>query len=248
MVKGKTCCLKCLIIRQTKNCPKAAKKAETNSSRVKNGWVTIKRQNSSKFQLITITANTAMVAHLLITSIISEGWGLYLVLISAWRSGKNPSTTTQTDRATMPTMFDFIYRALDSESENSKSRMPKVTIAAIIILFLLRRTLRSTVRVQKTPTRTTDSTLQDSNITTTGKLVYMIAIIDSTEVKAFAPPHKIPLNLGIWVFYFVQILLQVRAQSQATREGMSTIPKVKVDCYSVPVKMFVNLSFILRIG
>ena len=70
-------------------------------------------------------------------------------------------------------------------------------IMATMIFDLYSLSFFSVTLEQHTPTKTIGRMLQDSNITTTGKLVSMIAITESTEVNARMHPHIALFFFGI---------------------------------------------------
>lgn len=78
--------------------------------------------------------------------------------------------------------------------------MPADTKQAIIIFFFPNFNLSSRTLEQKTATNTTEITLHDSNMTTIGKLVIIIATIERTDVNAIANPQTKLFFLGIYVF------------------------------------------------
>jgi hypothetical protein len=49
-----------------------------------------------------------MAVHLLIVVIISMGWGLWMDLISAWKSGRNPSANKDTISRMIPATSVFL--------------------------------------------------------------------------------------------------------------------------------------------
>ena len=119
-------------------------------------------------------ANTVemMATHLLISVIISMGLGLYTLLISAWKSGKNPSANRDTINKTMPMIYVCFSDFFDDYGSNTLNIMiPMVMIMPTTIFFVASFTFLSFTREQSTPTKITEIKLHDLNIITTGKLV-----------------------------------------------------------------------------
>ena len=141
--------------------------------------------------------SSPMEPHLLISAIISVGSGLYFDFIYCCRSGTNPSTIIQMNKAPNPMIVDYLSDSLASGLKNSNIKIPIDMMTATMILDLSSLSFFSLTLEQQTPTKTIGRMLQDSNITTTGKLVYMIAITDSTEVNANTHPQRALFFLGM---------------------------------------------------
>lgn len=112
-----------------------------------------------------------MVTHLLICVIISIGFGLNYDLISAWKSGKNPSASKDMINSIIPVIYVCFYSFFEAGSKTLKIMIPTVIIAPTTIFFTPSFSFLSLTLEHKTPTRMTDIKLHDLNIITTGKLV-----------------------------------------------------------------------------
>jgi len=115
------------------------------------------------------------VTHLFISVIISIGAGLWLDLISAWKSGKKPSAISDANNSTIPKIYVEFYESLRLGSATLKIMIPTVISIPTIIFFLPNFSFLFLTREQSTPTKITESTLHDLNIITTGKLVKYMA-------------------------------------------------------------------------
>ena len=71
-------------------------------------------------------------------------------------------------KAAKPIIFDYFLFFKVYGLQNSNNSIPKEIIRATITFFLPNFNLSSLTREQKTATKTTDKTLHDSNIITTG--------------------------------------------------------------------------------
>ena len=76
-------------------------------SKVKIGCRIKNLENSQSLRLKTMQISSDMKPHLLISAIISVGDGLNFDLISACKSGKNPSTTIQMINDPNPIILDY---------------------------------------------------------------------------------------------------------------------------------------------
>ena len=100
------------------------------------------------------------------------GFGLYTLLISAWKSGKNPSAINDTINKTIPIIQVFFYDFFDDYGSNTLNMIiPTVIIRPMMIFFVASFTFVSLTREQSTPTNITEIKLHDLNIMTIGKLV-----------------------------------------------------------------------------
>lgn len=126
---------------------------------------------SRTYSSIQLYKREIMVTHLLMAVNISIGCGLYTDLISAWKSGRNPSANKDTISRIMPAISVFYSDYLRLGSAALKSMIPRVTMIPMTIFFMPSLSLSSRTREQQTPTMTTEMRLQDLNIITTGKLV-----------------------------------------------------------------------------
>ena len=107
------------------------------------------------------------VTHLLMAVIISIGWGLYTVFIYAWKSGRKPSASIETMRRKIPKYYVFFYFCY-AGSKYLNITIPNVTSTPTTIFLGPSFRFLSTTLEQSTPTKITDSMLQDLNIMTMG--------------------------------------------------------------------------------
>lgn len=161
IVKGTKCCLNCLIILYTKNCPKLDVTDIINKSMV--NYICYQRNTRKDHALSVIIAMINVIAnpHLLMSAIIYVGFGLKFTFIQACRSGKNPSATKWKSRNTIPINYYFTSLCFVSGSENWKTKIPNTIIRATIIFLGPSFKLGSCTREQKTPINTTGNMLHD---------------------------------------------------------------------------------------
>lgn len=107
--------------------------------------------------------------HLFIYAIISVGFGLYFDLISAWKSGRNPSANNEINKTTNPTHSYFLSSsdfAYGSKYLNIK--IPKEATTPMIIFCVESLSFLSVTLEQKIPTKITDKRLHDLKVATMG--------------------------------------------------------------------------------
>ena len=109
--------------------------------------------------------------YLLFYVIISMGLGLNLILISAWKSGRNPSAISDTTKNAIPIVYVVLSSPCLAYGSVSLNIINTTVIntATMIFLFYNFRLFYYT-REQHTPTKTTDKRLQDLNSVAIGKL------------------------------------------------------------------------------
>ena len=103
------------------------------------------------------------------------GSGLNYDFMMAWKSGKKPSAMRDKTITPSPRRDDGLVNDNALGSNILKIAIPRVAIKATNNFFLPSFKVISLTPVNKTPTKTTDSTPQERIIMTTGKLVNSIA-------------------------------------------------------------------------
>lgn len=178
IVNGTKCCLNCLIIRYTKNCPNPETMDIIIKSAV-NYKCSHKNITNDHAFIVTIANTTVIIAHhLFIYDIIYVGCGLQSTFIYACKSGRNPQAMKCRIKNRMPIRDYFVQRYFVSGSAIWNIRIPAVIINATIIFLGPSFRFGSCTLEQNTAMNITGKMLHDQNIITTGKLVLWIARVE----------------------------------------------------------------------
>lgn len=135
IVNGTKCCLKCFIIRYTKNWPKPDNIEEMIKSKANSLCYHMKIIKCLRVREAIKKIPDRMLVHLFMSAIISEGCGLYSTLISACKSGRNPSAMKWNSKNKIPKNYSLPDLFLVSGSANWNSKIPEVMIAVMIIFL-----------------------------------------------------------------------------------------------------------------
>lgn len=129
------------------------------------------------------------------------GSGLNFSFIYAWKSGRNPSASKDTINKARPIIYTFLQSPCFAQGSNTLNKIiPVVTIMAMIIFLAYNfKDLLLTLE-HITPTKITESMLQDLNITTIGQLTIIIAqlfVNDERKIKKCAYYTVFCWNFGL---------------------------------------------------
>jgi hypothetical protein len=145
-----------------KICPIKAANDIISKSFTNSGWYNMYSTSSLSWFMAMRWINEKIAHHLLIFMSIYMGEGLNLSLISAWKSGMNPSAKRLIVKRKSPkNSVDRSESMLDAGSNTLNIMIPMVTIVAIIIFWELNFNSLVLTLEQQSPTKITLIRLHD---------------------------------------------------------------------------------------
>lgn len=138
-------------------------------------WLKIKDSMGTRWPVTIEKLMQIMAAHWLTFWSMTVGCGLYTDLMTAWKSGKNPSANSEVTIKEIPIASVCWVESLVLLSKTLKMIIPAVARVAMMIFLFPSLIVVSLTPVNSTPTSTTDKILHERTIITTGKLVNLMA-------------------------------------------------------------------------